>query len=84
MNYIDFRNLSKETKNRIKEEWAVWESTNPPALNTVIRSLYTVAKDVIDENGLLNEPLTRELILEMHPNAPLWKHFNEDLGLLNI
>jgi molybdenum cofactor biosynthesis enzyme MoaA len=83
-NYIDFRNLSKETKDRIKEEWKAWEATNPPVLNTIVSDLYTVAKDVINEDGLLAEPLTRELILEMHPNAALWKHFKEDLSLLNI
>ena len=82
--YIDFRNLSKETKERIKKEWADWEATNPPVLNTVLRDLLITAKGYIDEKGILNEPLTKELMLEKHHNAKLWKHFNEDLKELEI
>jgi|TARA_B100001105_G_C22395668_1_gene446602 molybdenum cofactor biosynthesis enzyme MoaA len=82
--YIDFRNLSKETKERIKKEWAGWEVTNPPVLNTVLRDLLITAKGFIDEKGILNKPLTKELMLEKHPNAKLWKHFNEDLKELEI
>ena len=82
--YIDFRNLSKETKERIKKEWADWEATNPPVLNTVLKDLLIDAKGYIDEKGILNEPLTKELMLEKHPNARLWKHFNEDLTNLEI
>ena len=27
--YIDFRNLSKQTKDRIKKKWNDWENSNP-------------------------------------------------------
>ena len=82
--YIDFRNLSKETKDKIKTEWKQWESTNPPVLESKIATIYTKAKDVIDETGTLDYPLTKEIILEKHHMNNLWKHFKEDLGLLNI
>jgi len=86
--YIDFRNLSKETKERIKKEWTDWENANSRSGTFghlgVLRDLLITAKGFIDEKGILNEPLTKELMLEKHPNARLWKHFNEDLTNLEI
>ena len=80
--YIDFRKLNKETKERIKEEWATWE--HPVKNCPEIMSLYHRSVQVIDEAGTLDEPLTRKIILENHPYNKMWEYFNEDLSELNI
>ena len=85
--YIDFRNLSKQTKQRIKDKWKKWEDSNPPVLadeNHKISRLYQIAKVSINEEGVLDEPLTKELMLEKHPNAKLWKLYKQDLKELDI
>ena len=82
--YIDFRNLSKQTKQRIKSKWKEWEINSPLILAHDISMIYQVAKKHIDEKGTLVTPLTAELMLEKHPNARLWKMFDEDLSRLNI
>ena len=85
--YIDFRNLSKQTKQRIKDKWKKWEDSNPPVLTTKdheISRLYQIAKVSINEEGVLDEPLTKELMLEKHPNARLWKLYKQDLKELDI
>lgn len=85
--YIDFRNLSKQTKQRIKDKWKKWEDSNPPVLTSDdhdISNIYQIAKKHIDEKGTLATPLTVELMLEKHPNARLWKMFDVDLSRLNI
>lgn len=85
--YIDFRNLSKQTKQRIKDKWKKWEDSNPPVLTTEdheISRLYQIAKASIDEVGILKEPLTKEMMLQKHSNARLWKLFKQDLKELDI
>lgn len=82
--YIDFRNLSEQTKQRIKTQWQTWERSNPPALKTNIKNIYRNAKAAIDEKGEMDEPLTREIMLERYPYAKLWRHFGEDLSRLDI
>jgi len=85
--YIDYRNLSKQTKQRIKDKWKKWEDSNPPVLTTEdheISRLYQIAKASIDEVGILKEPLTKEMMLQKHSNARLWKLFKQDLKELDI
>jgi len=89
--YIDFRNLSKQTKQRIKNKWKDWESTNPAVLsynssdgNGGIRTIYKTAKESINEQGVLDEPLTKELMLKNHHHVKLWKSFKQDLGELDL
>lgn len=82
--YIDFRNLSEQTKQRIKAEWQTWEETNPPSLNTEIGNIYRNAKESIDEKGMLDEPLTKEIMLQRYPYAKIWRDFGEDLSKLDI
>jgi len=94
MKYIDYRNLSKETKQRIKDKWKKWEDSKPPVLQNgyhefsddfpQIARLYATAKTSIDEEGTLNEPLTKELMLEKHPLRKLWKEFKQNLSGLDI
>jgi radical SAM protein with 4Fe4S-binding SPASM domain len=82
--YIDFRNLSQETKNRIKKRWDQWEQSNPPALTSPIGKMLHVARFHIDEPGNFDGHLTRELILEKHNMSRNWKHFGIDLKHLDI
>jgi len=82
--YIDFRNLSKETKDRIKQEWETWENNNPNLIDKQFGRMVQVAKHHIDEPGNLEGYLTKELMLKNHNMASQWKHFNEDLSSLNI
>jgi molybdenum cofactor biosynthesis enzyme MoaA len=82
--YIDFRNFSKETKQQIKDKWKKWEDSNPLVLDTAISRIYKIAKESIDETGLLDEPLTKELMLKNHHHVKLWKSFKQDLTELNI
>lgn len=83
--YIDFRNLSQETKNRIKKRWDDWENSNPPARKSPMGRMLDVARFYIDEKGNLgNQHLTKELMLEKHELSRNWKHFGEDLKYLDI
>jgi len=82
--YIDFRNLSQETKNRIKKRWDQWEQSNPPALTSPIGKMLHVARFHIDEPGSFNGHLTKELILEKHNMSRNWKAFGVDLKHLDI
>lgn len=82
--YIDFRNLSKETKNRIKRKWNNWEQSNPIIKSTPIGRMLDVARFHIDEIGRLDKHLTKELMLEKHYLNQSWKHFGEDLKNLEI
>lgn len=83
--YIDFRNLSQETKNRIKKRWDDWENSNPPARKSPMGRMLDVARFYIDEKGNLgNQHLTKELMLEKHELSQNWKHFGEDLKYLDI
>lgn len=82
--YIDFRNFSKETKQQIKDKWKKWEDSNPLVLDTAISRIYKIAKESIDEEGLLDNPLTKELMLKNHHHVRLWKLFKQDLEELNI
>ena len=41
--YIDFRNLSKETKDRIKSKWDIWEDSNPLIQSTPFNKLLDIA-----------------------------------------
>ena len=82
--YIDFRNLSKETKDRIKKKWDIWEQTNPPARSGPIGRMIDVARFHIDETGNLDGHLTKELMLKKHHMKDNWKHFGEDLKYLDI
>ena len=85
--YIDYRNLGKKTKQRIKDKWKKWEDSNPLVLadkDHAISRLYAVAKVSINEEGDMDEPLTKELMLERHPQAKLWKLYKQDLKELDI
>lgn len=83
--YIDFRNLSQETKNRIKKRWNDWENSNPLARKSPMGRMLDVARFYIDEKGNLgNKHLTKELMLEKHHLRLNWKHFGEDLKYLDI
>lgn len=82
--YLNHRNLSKETKERIKKEIADFGETAHPALKTPIAKILDIIVHVIDERGDLDEDLTRELILEKHTNNIRWKHFGEELKNLDI
>jgi hypothetical protein len=82
--YIDFRNLSKETKDRIKKKWNDWENSNPPARKSPIGRMLDVARFHIDETGNLDQHLTKELMLAKHRLNQNWKHFGEDLTNLDI
>ena len=82
--YIDFRNLSKETKNKIKKKWDDWEQSNTPAKSSPISRMLDVARFHIDEIGGLDRHLTKELMLEKHYLSRNWKHFGEDLANLDI
>ena len=82
--YIDFRNLSRETKDRIKKKWEEWEKSNPPARSGPIGKMLDVASFYIDETGNLDRHLTKELMLEKHRLNRNWKHFGEDLKNLDI
>lgn len=83
-NYIDFRNLSKETKDRIKKKWDDWENSNPLARKSPMGRMLDVARFYIDETGDLDQHLTKELMLEKHRLRLNWKHFGEDLTNLDI
>ena len=84
--YIDFRNLSKQTKQRIKDKWKKWEDSNPPVMASEkrINKIYEIAKIYIDETGLLDTPLTEETMLENHHHRAIWKKYNVDLSTLNL
>ena len=85
--YIDYRNLGKKTKQRIKDKWKKWEDSNPPVLadkDHAISRLYQIAKVSINEEGDMDEPLTKELMLKKHPQAKLWKLYKQDLKELDI
>ena len=82
--YIDFRNLSKETKDRIKKKWDDWENSNPPARKSPMGRMLDVARFHIDETGNLDQHLTKELMLKKHRLNRNWKHFGEDLANLDI
>ena len=83
--YIDFRNLSKQTKDRIKKKWNEWENSNPPARKSPMGRMLDVARFHIDEEGSLDEEyLTKELMLKKHCLSMNWKHFGEDLRNLDI
>ena len=82
--YIDFRNLSKETKDRIKKKWDEWKKSNPPARSGPIGRMLDVASFYIDETGNLDRHLTKELMLKKHRLNRNWKHFGEDLKNLDI
>ena len=82
--YIDFRNLSKETKNKIKKKWDDWEQSNTLAKSSPISRMLDVARFHIDEIGELDRHLTKELMLEKHYLSRNWKHFGEDLANLDI
>lgn len=82
--YIDFRNLSKETKDRIKKKWDDWENSNPPARKSPMGRMLDVARFYIDETGNLDQHLTKELMLAKHRLSQNWKHFGEDLTNLDI
>ena len=83
--YIDFRNLSQETKNRIKKRWNDWENSNPPARKSPMGRMLDIARYHIDEKGNLGDQhLTKELMLEKHCLSKNWKHFGEDLRNLDI
>ena len=82
--YIDFRNLSKETKNRIKKKWDSWEQNNPLIKSSPMGRMLDVARFHIDEIGDLDKHLTKKLMLEKHYLNQSWKHFGEDLKNLDI
>lgn len=82
--YLNHRNLSKETKERIKKEIADFKQSEHPALKTPIAKILDIILHHIDEHGDLDEDLTRELILEKHTNKDRWKHFGEELKNLDI
>ena len=84
--YIDFRNLSKQTKQRIKDKWKKWEDSNPLVMASEkrINKIYEIAKIYIDETGLLDTPLTEETMLENHHHRAIWKKYNVDLSTLNL
>ena len=82
--YIDFRNLSKETKNRIKRKWDSWEQSNPIIKSSPMGRMLDVARFHIEETGGLDKHLTKELMLEKHYLNQSWKHFGEDLKNLEI
>lgn len=82
--WIDFRNLSKETKDRIKKKWDKWEQSNPPARYGPIGKMLDVARFHIDETGNLDKHLTKELMLEKHRLNRNWIVFGEDLKNLDI
>ena len=82
--YIDFRNLSKETKDRIKSKWDIWEDSNPLIQSTPFNKLLEVARYHIDEEGNLDTHLTKDLMMKNHHMSIQWKHFNEDLSNLDI
>ena len=82
--WIDFRNLSKETKDRIKKKWDKWEQSNPPARYGPIGKMLDVARFHIDETGNLNKHLTKELMLAKHRLNQNWIVFGEDLKNLDI
>tara|TARA_R110002167_G_scaffold69779_9_gene196496 strand:+ start:1749 stop:3008 length:1260 start_codon:yes stop_codon:yes gene_type:complete len=83
--YINFRNLSKETKDRIKSKWNAWEDSNPSSLgNHKFARILEVARYHIDEEGNLGKHLTKELMMKNHSMSKQWKHFNEDLSNLDI
>jgi len=85
--YIDFRNLSKQTKQRTKDKWKKWEDSNPPVLSSEtdeIHMIYETAKSYIDEDGILDTPLTEEIMLKHYYYAETWKKYNVDLSILNL
>jgi molybdenum cofactor biosynthesis enzyme MoaA len=82
--YIDFRNLSKETKNRIKKKWDDWEQSNPLVKSSPMGRMLDVARFHINEAGDLDKHLTKKLMLEKHFLSQNWKHFGEDLANLDI
>jgi MoaA/NifB/PqqE/SkfB family radical SAM enzyme len=84
--YIDFRNLSKETKQRIKDKWTKWELSDAPVLYSKKEfiHIFKLAKAYIDEEGELTQPLTEELMLKHYHYAETWKRYNVDLSTLNL
>tara|TARA_B110000444_G_C18825400_1_gene590032 strand:- start:22 stop:1248 length:1227 start_codon:yes stop_codon:yes gene_type:complete len=84
--YIDFRNLSQQTKQRIKDKWKHWEDSNPLVMSSKkeIRRIYETAKTYIDETGVLDTPLTEEIMLTHYHQAETWKRYNVDLSQLKL
>lgn len=82
--YINHRNLSNETKDRIKNEIKVWQLSGHPAIKTPIAKVLDIILHHIDQPGDLDEPLTRESVLNNHYEKKRWEHFGEKLNNLDI
>ena len=79
--YIDFRNISSNTKTKIKSNIQSYIKNNK-----ISQPVYMV-EDVlnfIDEYGLLEENLTKEIIRTKHSMKNVWDYFNIELTNLEI